>query len=216
MGDKYRVFFDFDNTITKFDVIDDILERFSVNDKWIDLEKRWKAGRIGSKECLKGQLGGVRMTKKELDRYLSHVGIDPYFKKLLKLLRSNKIKTTILSDDFDYILNRVLKLNGISGLDVYSNRLKLDGDRLMPRFPIVNKSCLMCGHCKKKSMFSNSRKCHTVVYIGDGASDVCASKHADLVFAKGTLAKYFASKKLDHIPIKGLKDTYEYFKRRLP
>ncbi len=209
------MFFDFDNTITKFDVIDDILLRFSVNDKWVELEKKWKNGDIGSKECLKGQLDGVRITRKRLDKYLSRVGIDPYFKKLLKLFKSKKIKITVLSDDFDYILNRVFKDNGVSGLKVYSNRLKFDGDRLMPRFPSVNKACMLCGLCKRKSIFSNSDKNHTVVYIGDGASDVCASKQADLVFAKGTLARYFAARKLAHIPIKDLKDTYEYFKRRL-
>ncbi len=36
------VFFDFDNTITTFDVLDDMLARFSRNDNWIKLEEQWK------------------------------------------------------------------------------------------------------------------------------------------------------------------------------
>ena len=32
-----RVFFDFDNTLTQGDVLDDIIKRFSVNEEWLDL-----------------------------------------------------------------------------------------------------------------------------------------------------------------------------------
>jgi len=37
-----RVFFDFDNTMTTSDVLDDVIRRFSINDKWIALENVWK------------------------------------------------------------------------------------------------------------------------------------------------------------------------------
>ena len=36
----FIVFFDFDNTITTIDVIDDMLARFSGDDGWKELEKR--------------------------------------------------------------------------------------------------------------------------------------------------------------------------------
>ena len=81
---NFIVFFDFDNTITSIDVIDDMLERFSGDDKWKDLEKRWQREEIGSLECLKGQVEGIRVDKETLDNYLSKVKIDPYFKKLLQ------------------------------------------------------------------------------------------------------------------------------------
>lgn len=44
---KLKIFFDFDNTITTFDTIDDMIVRFSVNDKWKKLEYDW-ANRRGS------------------------------------------------------------------------------------------------------------------------------------------------------------------------
>ncbi|MCX5696960.1 MAG: hypothetical protein NTU54_03145 [Candidatus Omnitrophica bacterium] len=46
----YNFLFDFDNTITPFDVLDDIIEKFSVNDDWVVYEEAWRAGfanRIG-------------------------------------------------------------------------------------------------------------------------------------------------------------------------
>ena len=56
------VFFDFDNTLTSFDVLDALIERFSINEDWKALERAWQAGRIGSKECLEGQLRSIRVT----------------------------------------------------------------------------------------------------------------------------------------------------------
>ena len=41
-GKNLTVFFDFDNTITMSDVIDDMLERFSKDDGWKKLEEKWQ------------------------------------------------------------------------------------------------------------------------------------------------------------------------------
>lgn len=216
MNNKYVVFFDFDNTITSFDVIDDMLERFSEDDRWIGLENKWKRGKIGSKECLKGQIEGIRISRGELDGYLHHVKLDPYFKKLMKFLRSKKIKTVILSDNFDYILKTILNSNGVNRLPVYSNKVRIVRDRLIPSFPLTRKDCDgTCGHCKNNSMRKVAGKDSTLIYIGDGRSDICPAKAADIVFAKDALLDYFKAKKLDHIPIKNLGTVYKYFKRSL-
>ena len=84
---RHVVFLDFDNTITSYDVFDDILENFAGDRAWLELEKRWKKGEIGSKECLAGQIECVRVARRILDRYLDKVEIDPYSKRLLGLLR---------------------------------------------------------------------------------------------------------------------------------
>lgn len=206
------VVFDFDNTITAFDVLDDMILRFSINEAWKALEEKWKRGKIGSKVCLKGQMAGIRITKQSLDRYLKKIKIDPYFKKLIKLLKANKIRMMILSDDFDYILNSILKNHGISGIKIYSNSLKIENDKLLTSFPLTDKACGTCGHCKTGSILSNIDRTKSVIYyIGDGASDICPAKHAEIVFAKGHLAEHLGKIGIRHIPIKNLKQVYGYF-----
>ncbi len=208
---KYVVFFDFDNTITKHDVLDDMLARFSRNNQWLELEEKWKRGKIGSLECLKGQIEGIDITKTALDRYLSKVKIDPYFKRLRKFLNSRNIKTIVLSDNFDYILKNIIKYNGIHNLKTYSNKLKLSGNRLIPFFPFSNKKCGDCAHCKKTTLLTNSTKDDIIVYIGDGLSDVCPAEYADLVFAKGYLLKCMKNRNGSLVPYKTMKDIYDYF-----
>lgn len=209
---RHVVFFDFDNTITPFDVFDDMLERFARDDAWVALEKEWKKGRIGSRECLGGQIASIRMPKPSLDKYIKGIKIDPYFKPLRRFLKSKKVKAYVLSDNFDYILRGVLRNHGISDLEIYSNRLKISGDRLMADFPFNNRKCPSCAHCKTKNLLAKAGRDSTIVYVGDGRSDTCPSEHADLVFAKEYLKEYCREKELPYKPFKGLKDVYEYFK----
>ncbi|MFA5146913.1 MAG: MtnX-like HAD-IB family phosphatase [Candidatus Omnitrophota bacterium] len=209
---KYVTFFDFDNTITRRDVLDDILARFSVNGRWIELERRWKRGDIGSKECLEGQIGGIRMTKGMLDRYIKEIDIDPHFKKLLRFFASKNIKPVIVSDNFDYILENTMKNHGINGVKTYCNRLKVDKDRLIPRFPLTNAKCGNCGHCKKTTVLKHTGKGVRSAYVGDGLSDLHASKCADIVFAKDTLLKYCREEGMDCVPFKDFRGVHDYFK----
>lgn len=213
---KAIVFFDFDNTISAYDILDDMLVKFSVNDAWVDLERRWKRGEIGSRECLRGQIGGIRIKKRRFDKYLSTITLDRYFLRLIRYLDSKKIETIIISDNFDYILNAVLKNKGASNLKVYSNKLEVRDDRLIPSFPFADKKCGECAHCKKGTIKKHTGRNSMVFYVGDGLSDVCASRIADVIFAKSYLRRYLEEKDIVHIPFNGLKDVYENLKRRLP
>ena len=147
-----------------------------------------------------------------LDRYLTGIKIDPYFKPLLSLLRAKRIKTYILSDNFDYILRGVLRAHGVAGNHIYANRLTMSADRLIPQFPYANKACGSCAHCKTRNMRALAGKGATVVYVGDGRSDTCPSEHADVVFAKDYLKEHCRKKAVPCIPFTGLKDVYGYFK----
>ena len=157
---------------------------------------------------------GIRITKRELDNYLAGVKIDPYFKVLLKYLRSRKIKMIILSDNFGYILGRILKNNHINNQVVYANSMRIDNNRLRTAFPYTNKRCGDCGHCKQTTLLANADKDSLSIYIGDGQSDICASQQADMVFAKDSLKKYFRKERKPFVPFDSLKDVYKYLEEK--
>ncbi len=211
--EQCAVFFDFDNTIATCDVFDSMLLRFSRNDLWLKLEKEWERGKIGSGACLKGQMKGLKLTKKELGRYLYEIKLDPYFKKIIKLLNKNKTKTVVLSDNFDYILKRILRYHKIPQIKVYSNKLRFLKDKLIPSFPYRSRKCHICGHCKTKNLLANARGESIIIYIGDGRSDICPAQYADVVFAKDQLLKFYKEKKKACFSYDTLKDVYNYFLR---
>jgi 2-hydroxy-3-keto-5-methylthiopentenyl-1-phosphate phosphatase len=207
------VFFDFDNTITHFDVLDSIVENFSIDKKWAAFEEAWKKGKIGSKDCLSGQLKSVKVGKKRLNRYLSRIKVDPYFKKIIVLLKKNKVRPVILSDSFSYFIKTILRNNGIRDIKIYSNKIKLSSDKLIPSFPHQHESCKVCGNCKSNHLPRTASGDKVIIYVGDGLSDLCPSKNSDIVFAKGNLRKYLLKEGKPFISFSSLKDVYNFMRR---
>lgn len=208
---KCNVFFDLDNTITPFDVFDDIIERFSIDEDWVALENAWQRGEIGSRECLKGQLRSVRATKNAISGYLDEIRLDGHFQDLLRLLKSKNIEIAILSDNFSFFIERILHNNGVCGVKLYSNRARFRKDRIIPVFPHINRSCSTCANCKKMHIFNAGGRDRFNIYIGDGPSDICPAQHSDAVFAKGSLLDHFTKTKRECIPFKDLGDIYRWF-----
>ena len=207
------VFFDFDNTITHFDVLDSVVERFSVDKKWMAFEDAWKKGKIGSKACLSGQLKSIRVKKGALDDYLTGIKVDPYFKKIIALLKKNKVAPVILSDSFSYFIKSILQSNGIKDIKVYSNEIKLSDGKLVPHFPHQHKSCRICGNCKTNHLPKGKLDERAIVYVGDGLSDLCPSKNSDIVFAKGNLKKFLLKEGKPFISFSSLKNVYNFMRR---
>jgi len=208
---QWQVYFDFDNTVTEFDVLDDIIQRFSINDDWIVWERDWAAGKIGSRECLRGQLKSVRATRDDLSSYLSEIKVDNDFYRLLAFLRKEDTKPIIVSDSFSFFIKAILDNNGVKGVKVYANSLKFSGNRLRPSFPHLDAKCSKCANCKKAHLYDNAGG-KRMLYIGDGRSDICPAEHADLVFAKGALLKYLRGKNLPCVEFSNLGDVYRYLK----
>ena len=209
-----RIFFDFDNTLTVSDVLDEIIKTFSINEDWLVLEKAWIAGEIGTKECLKGQLKNVRVTKKELDKYLAQVKLDPYCYKLLSFLNKEGVAPVILSDNFTPIIEKILDHYGISGIKVYANALRFYKDRIIPSFPYDNPFCPSCAHCKKIHLARNEHEHKLIVYVGDGRSDFCPAEVSDMVFAKDKLLGHVQKIGKEHVRYKDLKTIYQYLRTR--
>lgn len=111
---QFEVYFDFDNTITDFDVLDDIIRRFSINDGWRRVEEAWEAGNISSRECLEQQLSQVRVSEAALREYLGTIEVDPAFPLIVNWLRKREVAPTILSDSFSSIIAGILGNNGIA------------------------------------------------------------------------------------------------------
>jgi len=207
-----RVFFDFDNTMTRFDVLDEIIKKFSVNDHWKALQVAWENGEIGTKECLEGQLRGIRITKKALDKFLAGVQLDKSCYKLLSLLNREGVRPVILSDNFDPIIERILEHHGLKDIKVYANALRFYKDHLIPSFPYDNPFCPSCAHCKKIHLTGGHEDHKLIVYVGDGRSDFCPAKVSDIVFAKDSLLEHLKQVGKPCVAYKELGTVYNHFK----
>ena len=211
----FRVFIDFDNTITIGDVLDGVVEKFSADERWRTLEADWAVGRIGARACLDGQLRGLCASWLEFARHFDSVALDPGFAALIEFVRRAGGELTIVSDNFDLFVGHILRHHGLADVPFYANHLELAGDRATPSFPFANPDCPECAHCKKTHFIPPNDDGRRVVYIGDGRSDLCPARHADLVFAKSSLLAQLRAEKIPCIAFGGLADVVQALQKLL-
>lgn len=192
---KPVVFSDFDGTITRLDVTDEILEKFA-DPAWQEVEEEWLRGSIGSRECFERQAALVRVTAKQLNALIDDIPLDPDFPAFYRALKAWRLPLYIVSDSFDYVIRRVLKRAGAdgelrNGRHLFSTGMRLEGGRMRALFPHSNHGCDHgCATCKPAIIRRIRMKQQAVVFIGDGLSDRFAVEAADLVFAKHELLAY--------------------------
>jgi len=96
----------------------------------------------------------------------------------------------------DYYIRRILEANGVGKVPFFSNELILEnvpaspGVRMRGVFPYTDETCDRCACCKRNHILTLSGEDDIIVYIGEGYSDRCPSRYADVVFAKSELLEY--------------------------
>ena len=197
-ANDWLVICDFDGTIAHVDVTDGVLNRFALP-QWEAIEADWKAGQIGSRECMARQVDLVRAPREALDAYLDTVEIDPDFPAFVADCRARGLEVVVISDGIDYSIKRILQRHGVDDLPLASNRLEfLGGDRYRLEFPEANAKCSAgSGTCKCR-VSSRRASGRSRLLIGDGSSDFCLAAEADLVFAKDKLLTRCIEQRLPH------------------
>jgi 2,3-diketo-5-methylthio-1-phosphopentane phosphatase len=190
------VFLDFDGTVTIQDATDAILDAHA-DPGWLRIEDAWKAGRIGSRECLTAQMALVTATREEVDALLDRIEIDAGFVTLLDLCAASSVPVHIVSDGFDYCIQRILNrpslrlASHLNGMRIVSSHLVNDRDRWQVSFTFPRHACVHgCATCKPAAMDTLNQDRAPAIFIGDGLSDRYAAMAADLVFAKDKLADF--------------------------
>ena len=204
----WTILCDFDGTIALDDTTDTLLDRFG-QPGWEVLERDWREGRIGSHDCMAGQVALLDMNRAELDAHLAQRAIDPSFTAFVKAAHGSGTQIEVLSDGLDYAIRTILRRNGLDWLPVTANRLEAAGERSWRlAFPNANATCRVAsGTCKcaRADLARSGRK--RVLLIGDGASDFCVAEAADFVFAKDKLVAHCRAKNIAHAGIHGFDDA---------
>jgi len=207
------VFIDFDGTIAKKDVIDQILMEFA-DRRWLDIEEQWINGKIGSRECLRRQFALVKAAPAELNEFLDTLEIDEGFPTLLRFCGDAGIDVHIISDGFDYYIRRMLEKSFVNremlaNVNIWANRLiPHKQSRWQTEFPYFKDVCGDgCATCKPAVMKIKNPFAAPSIFIGDGLSDRFAARAADVVFAKHKLSEFCLTNCIPQTAYSGLKQV---------
>jgi 2,3-diketo-5-methylthio-1-phosphopentane phosphatase len=211
----WKILCDFDGTISVEDVIDSLLDRFG-RPGWEVLEQDWRAGRIGSRECMTGQVALLDLTQTELDKHLSTLWIDHAFPAFVAKARDLATPIRIVSDGLDYAIEQILGRYGLDNLPLAANHL---APGMPPRkwqltSPFQAEGC-RSGTCKCACVEQARQGGYKTLLIGDGASDFCAADRVDFVFAKHRLIEHCRHAGIPYVPITGFEDALELLPRLL-
>lgn len=190
------IYCDFDGTITKKDAVNTFFELYA-DPKWTEYEQMWVEGKISSRENAISQvelLSGV--TPEILNDYINSIEIDDYFIDFVNFAKSNGINIVILSDGFDLFIQKTLEKHNLYEIKYFANHLIYENGKFRIEFPYYNEKCdIGAGMCK-----CNRIKDKEYCYIGDGTSDLCVAKKADILFASKVLKNYCKKNNVKHIP----------------
>lgn len=209
---KRAVLTDFDGTVTRTDVAEDILEEFAPPEWW-DIEEQHRAREIGTRETMIRQFALVHATQEQMLRFVDgHVRLDETFPAFVAYCRRRGILLEIVSEGLDFYLRHLLDKWRIS-LPVRTNRTTFEAGRVHISYPFADPTCNLCGTCKLGRLFELRTQGHRVVYVGDGHSDLCPAIEADVVFAKKELAELCRDEEIDFIPFDTFADVQKEMDR---
>ena len=209
-----HVFCDFDGTISCDDTTDAILTRFA-SAEWEEIEAQWKAGKMGSAECMQRQIALINASKPALDAALDSLEIDASFIDFVSFCESNDMPMSILSDGVDYFIRRILGRYHLNHLPVVANVLSISAQETYSlSTPYRNANCAASsGVCKCAQIAKGTGPS---IFVGDGRSDFCASGAADLVFAKGSLVTYCEQQGIPYVLYSTFADVQAKLETLLP
>lgn len=181
---------DFDGTLSVRDTVDAMLERFA-GPEWETVEEEWLAGHITAVQCMQKQLRMVEADHVTLEGFFRGIQLDATFLPFYKHVHQFA-KVAIVSDGLDHAIKVAMKNAALPELPVYANKLHFVPDGIDISWPHRNEACKGGNGVCKCAVARNLAEDvdGPIVLVGDGKSDACLAKSADVVFAKGSLVKY--------------------------
>jgi 2-hydroxy-3-keto-5-methylthiopentenyl-1-phosphate phosphatase len=206
----FKIFVDFDGTITKQDVGDAIFRRFGDVDKVNLIIDDLLQDKISAKESWTSLCKSVeKINEEELTEFLENIQIDETFLKFEKYCSENDFRLFVLSDGFNFYIDRIFNKHNLSHVNYYSNKLKIINNKLVPSFPYLDASCTSSANCKRNHIIEHSGEDDFTVFIGDGNSDKYTIQFCDFIFAKDDLLRYCEIERISYFPFKNFEDVID-------
>jgi 2-hydroxy-3-keto-5-methylthiopentenyl-1-phosphate phosphatase len=199
---RLLAFLDYDGTATTRECNEVVLQAL-VGDAWRPFEDEVRAGRLSHAECFSRQIGLVEAPRAQLlGAMVDAAEPAPGLAEFLAALRAGGGRAVVVSAGFREVIEAVWRRHDLPAVELAASELDSAGQDEGPPQRVAYSprlgDCPRCGpaSCKAALLRALRRPGDVVWVFGDGASDLCPAREADLVFARGHLAELCAAEGL--------------------
>ncbi len=202
---------DFDGTVAPADVGNAFFAHFAAARRkdWEAIVAGWLAGDLGSRECLRRECALVRVTLDEALAFTRRFALDSGFAPFVREAEARGDRVMVVSEGLDFYVRDALSRAGLAHLPWAANRARFRGGALQVEFPFADRSCGACGNCKAQYVRRYRAQGCTVVMVGNGLSDRCGARAADVVLARGELLEFCRREGMSVQPFADFADVRE-------
>lgn len=217
------VFSDFDGTITSMDTGTHIIDKFLGRDRRKCLDKQVLDGQTTFREAVIEMWKSVQPKDISVEQagamIIKDIPLDQGFMDFYNFSIEEGIRFTCISSGLDVLIAEYLKHHFPKGLHpttkVIANGLKVHKDH----WEIIYLDDSEYGHDKGSHLrdYRTQYPDHTIVFIGDGISDIPAAMSADVVLAKKgkDLETFCLRESISYTSWNDFRDIKSFFKTHL-
>lgn len=200
---------DFDGTITLRDTLHVIVDAHGHPGAWDDLGLLLRSDRISVEQAMERQFRTVTASHDEVALCVrSDAGVREGFTDLVAYAADNGHRLVVMSAGFRSVIDLVLGDLGLSHLEVVANDAEFSGEGCRLVWGAHRgEVCPLCNRRCKRHAIRVRHQGETIVYVGDGLSDSCASQMADVVFARDDLAEHLEGRGVAFTPYDDFHDV---------
>jgi 2-hydroxy-3-keto-5-methylthiopentenyl-1-phosphate phosphatase len=215
-GAPFSVLLDFDGTISPVDVGDALLGKLVADQALVrHMDELYLDGSKGSRELIAWDMEVLPRDARLLLREVDALPLDEGLHDLVATVRDAGGALEVVSDGVGFHVQRMLDRAGLGDLPIATNAAVLGAGAAGVTFPYGHPSCQVCGTCKRERIWRHRAAGRAVVFVGDGPSDRYAAHHADVIFAKSSLAAWCEVENVAYEPWERLADVAEWIELAL-
>ncbi|MFC1901539.1 HAD-IB family phosphatase [Chloroflexota bacterium] len=205
---KTAVQCDFDGTITEEDVSFLLLDAFAEGD-WRQLLEDYMGGKMPVGAFNKQAFAMIKADKPALLDFMSksdRVKVRPGFRDLLDYCSRQGFKVVIVSNGVDFYIEAILRDIGVNGIEFFAAQSRFRPEGMEVRYVGPDGDEMEAGF-KEAYTGLLKRNGYSVVYLGNGISDIYPARESRHVFATGDLLTRCREEQLRCMPFADLHDV---------
>jgi 2,3-diketo-5-methylthio-1-phosphopentane phosphatase len=204
---------DFDDTTAVENVAHLILDRFA-HDDWRHLVQQFHDGTIIPKEYFERPFRSVRESKEAMQAHVRETAhLRDGFAEMARYCRQRGIEVAIVTHGLDFYVEALLEREGLGWLPTYPVGARFTPQGIQFEYRYTKPGCDDWGNCKCSVVDRYLERGKRVFYVGDGLSDLCPARKAELVFARTRLLELCQKEGLPHREFQDFTDVVRELER---